>query len=131
VCSALSQDLRRKVGMTNPTKRTGAQLFVALEVALEVISELRGLVEVIRTRDAKMAQQIVASASSIAANVAEGNKRAGRDRLHLFRIAAGSAAETRAHLRVALAWGWIVAEDTERALEVIDRELGLLWGLTR
>jgi four helix bundle protein len=117
--------------MTNQTKRTGAQLFVAFEVALEVIAELRGLVEVIRTRYAKLAQQLVASASSIAANVAEGIKRVGRDRIHLFRIAAGSAAETRAHLRVALAWGWIEAKDAQRALKVIDRELGLLWGLTR
>jgi four helix bundle protein len=117
--------------MTSQTKRTGPQLFVAFEVAREVIAELRGLVEVIRTREAKLAQQIVASASSVAANVAEGNKRAGRDRLHLFRIAAGSAAEKRAHLRVALTWGWIEAKDTERALKVIDRELGLLWGLTR
>jgi four helix bundle protein len=84
--------------MRNETKRTGAQPFVAYDVALEVIANLRGTVEVIRTRDAKLAQQIVASASSVAANVSEGNRRVGRDRLHLFRIAAGSADETRAHL---------------------------------
>ena len=84
----------------------------------------------IRARDGKLAQQIVASASSIAANVAEGNRRVGRDRLFLFRVAAGSAAETQAHLQVALAWDWIAAKDAERTLELLDRELGLLWGLT-
>ena len=85
---------------------------------------------VIRTRDGKLAQQIVASASSIVANVAEGNRRVGRDRLFLFRVAAGSAAETQAHLQVALAWDWIAAEDAEHAFKLLDRELGLLWGLT-
>jgi four helix bundle protein len=116
--------------MTNQANRTGAQPFVAYEVALEVIASLRDVVRVIRVHDAKLAQQIVAAASSVAANLAEGNRRAGRDRLHLFRIAAGSAAETRAHIRVAMAWGWVEGGEVERALKLLDRELGLLWGLT-
>jgi four helix bundle protein len=104
---------------------------VAFEVSLEVIESLRGIVVVIRKQDMKLAQQIVASASSVSANLAEGNKRVGRDRVHFFRIAAGSAAETRAHLRVALAWGWIEATAVARALKLLDRQLALLWGLTR
>ena len=116
--------------MNNETKRHGAQSFVAFDVALEVIRSLRGLVAAIRTQDGKLAQQIVASASSIVANVAEGNRRVGRDRLFLFRVAAGSAAETQAHLQVALAWDWIAVADSEPALELLDRELALLWGLT-
>jgi len=75
--------------------------------------------------------QIVDAASSIAANVEEGNRRTGRDRLYLFRVAAGSAAETRAHLRVALAWGWVDPNHIEPALKSLDRQLALLWGLTR
>ena len=117
--------------MTNQTKQSGAQPFVAFEIALEVIASLRDLVAVIRTRDLKLAQQIVASASSVAANLAEGNKRVGRDRVHFFRIASGSAAETRAHLRVALAWSWIEPNQVEQAFKVLDRQLALLWGLTR
>jgi hypothetical protein len=34
------------------------------------------------------------------------------------------------HLQVAIAWGWLEAEDVAPALKSIDRELGLLWGLT-
>jgi four helix bundle protein len=117
--------------MTNPIKSNGAQTFVAFEVALEVIESLRGVVAVIRKQDMKLAQQIVAAASSVAANLAEGNKRVGRDRVQFFRIAAGSAAETRAHLRVALAWGWVEASEAERAFKLLDRQLALLWGLTR
>jgi len=85
----------------------------------------------IRRRDAKLAQQIVDAASSVAANLAEGNRRQGKDRLHFFRIAAGSADETRAHLRVAVAWDWVRHQDIEPAMQCLDRQLALLWRLTR
>jgi four helix bundle protein len=104
---------------------------VAFENSLEVIESLRGVVAVIRKQDLKVAQQIVASASSVAANLAGGNKRVGRDRVQFSRIAAGSAAETRAHLRVAMAWGWIEASAVDQAFKLLDRQLALLWGLTR
>jgi four helix bundle protein len=67
----------------------------------------------------------------VAANVAEGNRRTGRDRLHLFRIAAGSADETRTHLRVAEAWGYVTMDDVDTSLQLADRELAMLSRLTR
>jgi four helix bundle protein len=85
---------------------------------------------VIRRRDASVAQQIVRAASSTAANLAEGNRRQGKDRLHFFRIAAGSADETRTHLRVAVCWGWVPSKDIAATLALIDRELAMLWRLT-
>ena len=105
-------------------------MFEAFEVALEIIRSLRPVVPVIRRRKPKLADQIEDAASSIAANVAEGNRRLGRDRCYLFTVAAGSADEVRAHLRVALAWDWVPADLTSPSLKLIDRELGLLWGLT-
>jgi four helix bundle protein len=117
--------------MEHEIKPTGAQLFVAFEVALEVIRSLRDVVTKVRRQNRRIADQIVESASSIASNVEEGNRRVGKDRVYLFRVAAGSAAETRAHLRVALAWGWVESTDIEPALAHLDRELRLLWGLTR
>lgn len=105
--------------------------FVALEVALSLIHSLRAPVTRIRRQNARHANQIVDAASSIAANLAEGNRRTGRDRLHLFRIAAGSAAETQVHLRVAQAWGWVGEQELEQALSLLDRQLRLLHGLTR
>jgi len=73
----------------------------------------------------------VRAASSIAANVAERSHRVGRDRLHLFRVAAGSAEETRAHLRVALAWGYVASGELDGAMKLLERELRLLAGLMR
>ena len=43
-------------------------------------------------------------------------------------MAHGSAAEIRAALDVADAWGWKL--DTSAVRPILDRELGLLWGLT-
>ena len=116
--------------MNNVNKPTGAQPFVAFEVALEVIRSLRNVVAKIRTHNRKVADQVVDAASSVAANLAEGNRRIGRDRLHFFRVAAGSADEVRGHLRVALAWGWVTEADIAQSLQLLDRQLALIWGLT-
>ena len=118
------------LGMTNQTNRPGAQPFVAFEIALEVIRSLVPVVAKIRRHHRKTADQIVDAASSVAANLAEGNLRVGGDRLHFFRIAAGSVGETRAHLRVALSWGWIEDRDIEVVMPLLDREGRLTWGLT-
>ena len=117
--------------MTTENKRHGAPSLVAFEVAIQIVAALRGVVAVIRKHDADLAKQLVRAASSIAGNVAEGDQRIGRDRAHLFRIASGSTEETRAHLRVAEAWGYVQAAEVQPALKLIDRELRLLWGLTR
>jgi four helix bundle protein len=64
-------------------------------------------------------------------NVAEGNRRSGKDRLHHFRIAAGSAEEVRTALRVAAAWGDLQEPAMAEPLRLLDRVLGMLWSLSR
>ena len=119
------------LGMTNLSTRPGARDFIALEVSLQIIASLKDVVAVIRRQEPSVATQIVKAASSVTANLAEGNSRQGKDRAHFFRIARGSAEETRAHLRVALAWGWIRQEQIHSSLSLIDQELAMLWRLTR
>jgi four helix bundle protein len=63
-------------------------------------------------------------------NVSEGNQRRGADRSQCFRIAAGSAAETRTALEVACAWGYVDAQTTHTASELLDRVVAILWRLT-
>ncbi len=101
------------------------------EVTLDTIRALRPLVEQIARRNPALAQQIRGAASAIPSNLQEGRRRIGRDRLHLWRIAAGSADEVRAHLDTAAAWGDISAADAVAALGLIDRELAMLWCMTR
>jgi four helix bundle protein len=116
--------------MTTEMNQPGASRFIALERSLQIIESLRGVIEPIRRRDVDLAQQIQRSAASIAANLSEGRRRQGGDRLHLFRIAAGSAEETRTHLRVAVAWGWIRQRDIDRPLDLIDQVVAITWRLT-
>jgi four helix bundle protein len=116
--------------MTTKMNRPEATKFIALELAIEIVESLSAAVAVIRRRDIALARQIVRAAGSISANLGEGRRRQGQDRAHFYRIAAGSAEETRIHLRVAIAWGWIKRSDIAEALNLIDQELAILWRLT-
>ena len=103
---------------------------IAENVSLEIIESLRGVVARVQTGDGDLARQIRRAASSIALNVSEGERRRGKDRLHCFRIAAGSAKEVQTALKVASAWGYVDDRDIAPTLTLLDRELGLLWGLS-
>ena len=104
--------------------------FDAFEVALEIIRAIRKLMDQVARYDRDLADQMRRAVSSIALNVSEGAKRAGRDRAHSFRVAAGSANEVRAGLLVAEAFGYVTREAIAVGLELIDRELGMLWRLS-
>jgi four helix bundle protein len=104
-------------------------MLVAYTVALDLIRALRPVVVQLRQHSPEAADQVERAASSIVHNLAEGDRRNGRDPKRFFDMAHGSAGEIRGALDVAEAWGWKVDSDQARAL--LDRELGLLWGLTR
>ena len=106
--------------------------FDALEVALLLVKALRRVLEKIRRHDKDLADQMSRATTSVALCTGEGRRRAGRDREHPFRIAAGSAAEVATGLRIAIAWGH-VAEDDQDVVEVqalLAREEAMLWRLT-
>src|SRR5262245_37320772 len=103
--------------MTTETKRPGAHKFVALQIEIEIAWSLRGVLVDVRRHSRGHADQIARSAASIAANLGEGNRRVKNDRLHFFRIASGSAEETRQHLLVAVAYGWIRENDVAASLD--------------
>ena len=76
-----------------------------------------------------LAEQLVRAASSVPANLSEGHGRTGRDRLHHWRIAHGSLEEARTALRVAEALGYLRLDSLRPALQLVDRTVGLVWGL--
>jgi four helix bundle protein len=104
-------------------------MFVAYDVALDLVRALRPVVAQLRTYSPEAADQVERAASSIVLNLAEGGRRHGRDPRRFWDMAHGSAAEIRGALDLADAWGWQV--ESARARALLDRELGLLWGLTR
>ena len=104
--------------------------FDALTVSQDLIAELAGPVAAIARSDADLARQLRRAASSIALNLAEGRQRAGRDGAHLYRVAAGSAAEVTAALDVAVAWRYLDADTRARLDAPLDRVRAMLWRLT-
>jgi four helix bundle protein len=104
-------------------------MLVAYTLALDLIRALRPVVTQLRQYSPEAADQVERAASSIVYNLAEGDRRSGRDPRRFYDMAHGSAGEIRGALDLAEAWGWQV--DCEQARTLLDRELGLLWGLTR
>jgi four helix bundle protein len=102
-------------------------MFIAYEVSLEVIPSLRTIVPQIERQDRDLADQIKRAASSVALNLAEGQRLTKGNKPKHYAIAHGSANEVRAAVQTAIAWGWI--DDAEKQLATIDRLLALLWRL--
>ncbi len=104
--------------------------FIAFDVALEMIAHLRQPLAAITSRDPDLASQLRRAAASVPLNLAEGRRRQGRDRLYHWRVAAGSADEVVASLRIAEAWGHVERAAISPALASCDRVLGMPWRLT-
>ena len=100
-------------------------------LSIELIEALRPIVVRIKRSDRSLADQLTRAASSVALNIAESNySDPGNRKARLF-TAAGSANETRAALRVAVAWGYCAERESERARALVERVVGMLWKLTR
>ncbi len=104
--------------------------FEVLDVAHLMNETICPLVQKIRRRSRKLANQIEDAAQSVPANLSEGNRRLGKDRGFHFSVAAGSADETRNHLRTAVAWRYLTNADCAKSLELLDRILAMTWKLT-
>jgi four helix bundle protein len=98
---------------------------------LELVGSLRDALARLKRVNSGLADQAMRATCSVALNIGEGKKREGRDRVQHYRIAAGSDGELQNALRVAVALGQLSAPSLARSFALLDRELGLLWGLTR
>jgi four helix bundle protein len=96
------------------------------EVAKELARAARPLIERIERRDRPRADQARRAIQSVLLNVREGNRRVGRDRLHGFRIAAGSADELVGALDVAEVMGYLAPADLAEPFAFADRVLAML-----
>ena len=104
------------------------QTLVAYQVAIELVRELRPIVDVIGRHDSNLADQMKRAATSVVLNLAEGQRRAAGNKRRAYEIAHGEAREVLGCLDCAAAWGYI--DDASRVRAQVDRLLGLCWGLT-
>ena len=109
----------------------GNNRFHAHGVALAWATALGAALAKLARKDPDLARQLRRAVASVPLNLAEGACRTGKDRMHHYRIAAGSAAEAMSALELALRWGHLGACDLEAAEALADRLRALLWRLTR
>ncbi|WP_394850787.1 four helix bundle protein [Pendulispora brunnea] len=100
--------------------------FHVLELAVQAIELLRPTVAHIRRCDRDLGEQLRRSLSSIALNIAEGDRSQGGHRIARFSTAAGSNSESRVALRVAVAWGYIRPHEIEPGEELLNRVAAML-----
>jgi four helix bundle protein len=76
-----------------------------------------------------IADQVIRSASSVAANIAEGSGRSGRDQLHYWRIAYASAKEVDTHLKLLIGAGAVDRSRAYESLQLFDDVRAMTWRL--
>ena len=103
--------------------------FEVLELALQAAGTAIAIVGRVPTKYRSLSDQVIRSASSVPANLAEGHGRAGKDRLYHFRIAFGSAKEVEVHLRLLVGAGVVESSRADEALELFDRVRAMTWRL--
>lgn len=105
-------------------------MFIALEVSYLVIKAVRPIVPVIERGNRDLADQVLRAATSVSLNLAEGQRSAKGNKHKHYALAHGSANEVKAGLNLAVALGCIEPRVAEEPLEILDRQLALLWRLT-
>ena len=115
-----------EVTMSNVLTNTN---LIAHEKALEAASIAITLAIRVPAPLKSIADQVIRSASSVAANLSEGHGRSGRDRLHFWRIAYASAKEVDSHLRLLARAGVVNGSKAEKALEAFDEVRAMTWRL--
>ena len=120
-------------GMTDPEvtmldARTTTGL-VAHSKALQAASTAIKLVMRVPAPLKSIADQVIRSASSVPANLAEGQGRSGRDRQHFWRIAYASAKEVDSHLRLLAHVGVVDGPGIATVLATFDEVRAMTWRL--
>jgi len=115
-----------EVTMRDPLSSTG---FDAQDKATRAAAIAISLVMRVPAPLKPIADQVIRSASSVPANLAEGRGRSGRDRFHHWRIAYGSAREVDIHLRLLLGAGAIDPLKADSSLQLFDDVRAITWRL--
>ena len=112
--------------MHNALPKTG---LIAHRKALEAAGLVISIVMRVPAPLKSLADQVIRAASSVPANLSEGHGRSGRDRLHHWRIAYGSAKEVDTHLRLLVIAGAIDKTQTATAIRLFDEVRAITWRL--
>ena len=102
---------------------------IAYRKALDAAGIALALVARVPAPLKSLADQVIRSAASVPANLAEGHGRNGRDRAHHWRIAYASAMEVDCHLRLLCDAGAVHRGKAMKALKLFDEVRAMTWRL--
>ncbi|MCP4901455.1 MAG: four helix bundle protein [bacterium] len=102
---------------------------IACTVAVEAATMVFALVKRVPAPFRSLADQVVRAASSVAANLSEGNGRFGRDRYNHWRIAYGSAKEVDTFLHLLSGAGVVETSQAKKAAALFDEVRAMTWRL--
>ena len=115
-----------EVTMSNAARNTD---LIAHSKALEAAGIAIKLVLRVPAPLKSIADQVIRSASSVPANMAEGHGRIGRDRSNHWRIAYASAKEVDSHLKLLAHAGAISRNGAVEAMNAFDQVRAMTWRL--
>jgi len=116
----------QEVIMLKPVQQPG---LIAHRKALEAAGIATSLVMRVPAPLKSLADQVIRSASSVPANLSEGHGRSGRNRLHHWRIAYGSAKEVDTHVRLLIEAGTLDVVRASTAINLFDEVRAMTWRL--
>ena len=127
----LLSGLEKGVNETEVTmsKAVAETRLVAHEKAVEAAGKAIALVMRVPAPLKSIADQLIRSASSVPANLAEGRGRSGRARQNHWRIAYASAKEVDSHLSLLAHTGVISQAKANAALDAFDEVRAMTWSL--
>ena len=108
--------------VSNPNLITYTKALEAAGTVIKLVTRVPALLK-------SIADQLIRSASSVPANLAEGHGRSGRDRQHHWRIAYASAKEVDSHLRLLAAAGAVNGACANTAVQSFDQDRAMTWRL--
>ena len=98
--------------------------------AQELVGGLPPVVERVKKRDRKLADQLQRAAQSVVLNIAEGRGNKDGNAELRFATACGSAKEVRAGLRLAEAYGYIASTRVTEVDTTLDEVCAMSWRLS-
>ena len=105
--------------------------FDAYDRSLDLLRALAPLFARLLATDRALEDQVRRSAQSVLLNIAEANRRIGKDRANRFRWAIAEAAEVTAALDAAVALGYLAAAEVAEPLELADRVRAITFKLAK
>jgi len=103
--------------------------FIVYELTLQMLRELKPLIEQVRRHSPSLADQMERSGQGTFLNLAESQSARGRNEAAKLQLALTECRETRAALQLAVAWDYISAAASAGVDDKLDQVAAILWSL--